>query len=179
MFNKYYRINESRWALPDEDGIIYSNYEDGIKNDRLKNDEGWDKGIKEELERFYNENKNCIVTEYDNLKNFVYYYITFSYLTLEEKNKLKRFDKKWEYDEKEDRTYEVREVIRKHPELNPSYILFKFFRNDYPIEKLSKNLSCAIKEYYFKYDNDKGLYLYEICPKKVIYKGEYYFMNVK
>ncbi len=60
MFNNYYRLNESRWELPEEDNnFIYPNYGydiNDIKKDKnFKYKRGWDKKIIEEVTRFYND----------------------------------------------------------------------------------------------------------------------------
>ncbi len=153
MYNKYYRLNESRWELPEENEYFqYPNYGydkeeyDYIKEKNLK--EGWDKHIIKELTKFYNENKDYIVTECDKLyDNNFYYYIDFSYLTPEEKQIIKDITENPKTFIK-DRTYEVRKVIRENPDLNPSDILFKSI-NPKNLITLSANLLCSIKYYAF------------------------------
>ncbi len=171
MYNKYYRLNESRWELPEESEIFtlpdYSYYKDKDKHIHIsKNlEKGWDKDIIEELTHFYYNLKDNIVTENDELDcGYFYSYIDFSHLTSEEET--------WR-----DRTDEVREVIRKNPNLNPSDILFKESRNVkyYDIEKMcqniSKKLSCTIKVYTLIFNQD-------IVRKTIFINGFLYNVNI-
>jgi hypothetical protein len=165
MFNKYYRLNESRWELPEENEYFqYPNYGydkeeyDYIKEKNLK--EGWDKHIIKELTKFYNENKDYIVTECDELKhNNKYFYINFPKVTEEEikkyENKISKeyvsftpkFPKKY-------KNYEIRKVIREYSNLNPSSILFSDIRYYYD---LSEILNVVIEFYTLIYTVDNKL----------------------
>ncbi len=158
MYNKYYKLNESRWELPEENDIFkfkYPNY--GYDINDIKNAKYYNKNginclddifkIKNNLESFYSAFKYFIVTEYDKLENNeCYSYIDFSYFTPEELNEIDLKGKKRPGDE--DKTYLVREVIRKYPKLNPSDILFKKLSL---VCQLSEILSCVIKIYNFQY----------------------------
>ncbi len=175
MYNKFYRLNESRWELPEENEYFkYPDY--GYKKrDRYNNfenlKEGWDEDIKHELRKFYDLNKQSIVTEYDKLNDYSFYnYIDFSYLTPDELNKMKNKDHIFYYYD-EDKTYEVREVIRENPKLNPSDILFSDLYIP-SIVKLSKKLSCAIKLYGFKYSNNS----LNLRTKDIYFSGSYFLI---
>ncbi len=80
MYNKYYKLNESRWELPEENDIFkfkYPNY--GYDINDIKNAKYYNKNginclddifkIKKNLESFYYEFKYFIVKEYDKLEN--------------------------------------------------------------------------------------------------------------
>ncbi len=168
MFNKFYRLNESRWELPEERDIFkYPNYNKDIydvKYSKYKFFEERDNEIIDYLKEFYWVNRNKIVTQYDNLEQDYYYYIDFSILTLDELNFYYHTCNTEDYEDYYNffnyRTYLVRKVIRKHPELNPSDILFRDdkYNFDSKIMYYSNKLSCVIKKYIFEYTNYLGLF---------------------
>ncbi len=169
MYNKYYRLNESRWELPEENEYFkFPDYENDKHEiiDRYENyieyeENNLEEKIVKELNKFYKDNKDYIVTEYDKLDEFLYYhYVDFSFLISQ---KIKNEYWAWIdiFDDSVYRTRMVRKVIRDHPELNPSYILFKRFKTGSYIKDLSENLFCIIREYIFNCDKYGNLYYYD------------------